>query len=238
MPCSAAEIHAIYITNQQVLKVTAKGECPDWYIGPFIEQDEHWVGGLKFSLRSYAGGLGTTGKSKPFQVEYPMPIHLPSPVINSKTITFQTADSSGPGYDIKIDYAGLRVINPEDSTNGAPDNSKGGVTNTTDTSGDQQMARVLGPKHILVEEGKDFHITASFDAKDDVNIQFNPSTVQLKNASIHEKLNIVWTFEAKAKGTSVIEVTTTYSFPPPAIGTLMKMQEYEVVVIGVIDQNQ
>jgi len=92
VPCDFSGLSALYETTTHTLILGAKGEVPGWYTNPFI-QSEHWLGGLKFSLRAYGSGLGKQPEHKSFEVHHKMPIMLPNPVVIGKEVIIATANN-------------------------------------------------------------------------------------------------------------------------------------------------
>ena len=199
--------------------ITASGECPGWYISPFIQQDLY-LGGLKFSLRSYAGGYNPP-PTKYFDVEHKLRLHLPNNVVNSKSIIFVTANVPN-GFVIPIKYTGC---GPEEASQPLVDLS------SNDAPGQQIEGNVSPTIPIIIQEGKPFHITASFGPDDVVDVKFDPNVLKMVNASINQKNIIVWEFEATKLGRTLVEVNTIIFFPPPRYGIASRVQYYDVSVV-------
>ncbi|MCJ1246490.1 hypothetical protein MMC30_003698 [Trapelia coarctata] len=219
VPCELSGLAALYETKTHTLIITAKGEAPGWYIGPFIEPEPHWVGGLKFSLRAYAGGLGKHPDMKPFEVTYKMPIILPNPVVIGKEVIIATANNPH-GFVVPIRYTGLK----EDGSTSVI---------TSDNSDAPNLSVVLPPITIYVPgEGKPFQITAAdAGAHGSVRVCYNKAAIKLEDAGI-EGNNIKWVFEATKLGETNIEVTSMiFEQAHPAWAPLMKIQPYLVKVV-------
>ena len=216
--CELSGLAALYDTKTHSLIITAKGEAPGWYLGPFIEP-ETLVGGLKFSLRAFAGGLGPHPEMKPFDVTYKMPIILPNPVITGKEVIIATANNPH-GFVVPIRYTGLNG----DGSTSAHKPEAADATN---------IFIVLKPITIYVPgEGYPFQLSAA-DAgpHGSVRLSYNKAAIKMDEAGIEGK-NITWVFEATKLGETLVEVTTiVFAEAHPSWAPLTKIQPYLVRVV-------
>ncbi|KAK4165505.1 hypothetical protein QBC43DRAFT_30376 [Cladorrhinum sp. PSN259] len=58
VPLSKRSFDASYNVTTKTLSLFANGDVAGWVLGPQLSRDLDWVGGLKFELRGYSGGLG------------------------------------------------------------------------------------------------------------------------------------------------------------------------------------
>lgn len=89
-----------YFTWTKTLQLSANGTIPGVVLSAWLERDSHFVGGLKFSLLGFYGGLGPH-PSKEFQYKLEEQISLPQPHFQNNTVIIETADAT---YTIKIKY--------------------------------------------------------------------------------------------------------------------------------------
>lgn len=212
-------LSALYETTTHTLIIGAKGEVPGWYIGPFI-QPEHWLGGLKFSLRAYGSGLGKQPEHESFEVHHKMPIMLPNPGVIGKEVIIATANNPR-GFVVPIRYTGLK---DESSTS----------IFTADEPDAPNHSIVLEPITIYVPgEGVPFLITGATDvgAHGGVRISFHDECVKMDDAALEGK-TIKWMFEATALGETLIEVrTNVFAEAHHSWAPLVKIQPYVVKVL-------
>ncbi|KAK4186197.1 hypothetical protein QBC35DRAFT_437802 [Podospora australis] len=100
-----------YHGQGRYLLIQASGVIPGAWLTPFIQQEE-WIGGLKFSIRTHAGGLGRQPGTKPFSTDFRLQINLPIVDFNSKTVL---VDTLGKTWDAPITY--IEWPGPEDPEN-------------------------------------------------------------------------------------------------------------------------
>lgn len=219
VPCDFSGLSALYETTTHTLILGAKGEVPGWYTNPFI-QSEHWLGGLKFSLRAYGSGLGKQPEHKSFEVHHKMPIMLPNPVVIGKEVIIATANNPR-GFVVPIRYTGLK---DEGSTS----------VITADDPDAPNHSIVLEPITIHVPgEGEPFLITAAADvgAHGGVRISYHDACVKMDDAALEGK-TIKWMFEATALGETLIEVrTNVFAEAHHSWAPLVKIQPYLVKVV-------
>ena len=220
VPCELSGLAALYETRKHTLIITAKGEAPDWYLGPFIQQVTPWLGGLKFSLLAYPGGLDTSGKMVPFDVRFELPVILPNRAVIGKNVVIATANNPH-GFVVPIRYTGLKEGDEP-------------TVITTEDADAPNLSVVLPPITIVVPgEGVPFHITAAADVgpHGGVRVSYNKRRVKMDDASLDGKI-INWTFAASALGETLIEVTTSlFSEAHPVWTPLTKIQPYLVKVV-------
>ena len=217
-PCPKSDLKAVYNSKIQLLTITAEGEKLPVIIGPWFKKDEHFVGGLSFSLLCYWGGL--PGGKPTYKTTYEMSIQLPNPVMPSNTVIINTAN--GP-YPINIEFDPTNPQSAELSRVGEP-------------AIPQTPGSVLAPITIITREGSQFPISAqaSLGNLSGVNMDFTPHHLKLTDAKIAGK-DIVWTFEAVTLGHTIVDVVSTI-VPENGGMSFIKIQRYLVEVIAYENQ--
>jgi hypothetical protein len=176
IPLPASGLAVTYTSQTKILEVSANGKIPGWIIGPFIQHDL-WSGGLKFSLKGYAGGEGVR-PDQPLNISFKENIGLPMPHFNNKTVLVETATGT---FNIPIRYLGITL----------PD-----ATPSPTSADNQPNTSVLPPINEYLPEGQVLTITAkipdSFGSS--VAPQFNSEYLQIVDAIVKGG-QITWTFK-------------------------------------------
>ncbi|KAK3378838.1 hypothetical protein B0T24DRAFT_589457 [Lasiosphaeria ovina] len=113
VPLPKSGFTAIYYSNIETLKVFASGDIPGWIIDPQLERDHHFVGGLKFLLRGFAGGYGIK-PAQSLHASIEVEIDLPNAPIHTSSVTCESADGS---FDIPVTTDDQKVEYPPAGSN-------------------------------------------------------------------------------------------------------------------------
>ncbi|KAF4808253.1 hypothetical protein CGCSCA5_v012537 [Colletotrichum siamense] len=201
VPIKESDISIAYNSNHHVLVLEAKGEVPKVWLTPFFQQ-ETLFGGLSFSIRDHATGLGPSkGETRPFDIRLDVPVNLPLPHFNNKSVLIETASGS---FNIDIKYNGFA---PGPVIRGGKDGEEGTTTKS-----------VLPPIQEFLPADQPLRITAQIPKVEppaSVNIEpsYNPKFLELIHSTAQQG-SVSWTFKWKElpteKGTNpqLIEITT------------------------------
>ena len=108
---AASAFTATYSEQTQALKLSADGTIPGFWLGPFLQR-ETLMGGVKFSLKGFPGGLGTH-KEQTVHLSVEEHIALPQPHFNSETVLVETADGT---WSIPIAYMPALALDSSKAT--------------------------------------------------------------------------------------------------------------------------
>ncbi|KAM7211228.1 hypothetical protein V8F06_013389 [Rhypophila decipiens] len=217
IPFGPEGLTALYDTTKRLLIVAAAGEIASFWMGPYLTQDPLFVGGFKFSLLGYPGGILPAGASptQNIDIEDKTYVSLPQEYFRSDSVIVQTG--SGP-HTVPIRYTGL------------PDNTGAGET-TSDLAKDLNklsITSVLPPQSRILPGGRGHRLILSArlpqpgpePAPSSVGLHFNPVFFTLCNSWISNG-SIFWTikwakFPAGAENPQLVEVETDtdIQFPP------------------------
>ncbi|KAH0536618.1 hypothetical protein FGG08_006529 [Glutinoglossum americanum] len=199
----ADTLSALYDTREQVLILGANGNLQDFTSEPSFKRLP-LPGGLKFELEGWVGPL--TGKTSPYTVSQKFRIPLPNRATPSDFVII--VDQNHPkGIPVKILFTGLSEPSP------GPEASQVTAVETTpasaevDTSDSNQIL-ISGEVNINVLYKESFQIkeAASVPSQGRVLIKFDPSFIELQDASIQDK-DIVWTLNSLQTGRTQVIVT-------------------------------
>ncbi|KAK1977503.1 hypothetical protein LZ30DRAFT_731589 [Colletotrichum cereale] len=231
---SASDISAVYISNTKQLVLDAK--VPGFILGPEFERVKGFVGGLRFALVGFSGGLGRLPK---FQtVTDRIHIGLPAPHFNNRTVLIDTAEGL---QTIEIKYTGLN-----DETLAAGVNFIAQQDNS-EPSG-PLASDVLPPINSYLPGDRVLPISAIIpkakgDSKVSVNVSFNKEFLRLVTSGVYGG-TITWTFEwakiptEEGQNPQLINVNTTIwnGIVGPLAKTSINVQGY--IVHFVVLQKQ
>ncbi|EXF79171.1 hypothetical protein CFIO01_08648 [Colletotrichum fioriniae PJ7] len=219
---SASKLAALYDSKSRQLVLTA--EVPAIVLGPKFVRVEGFVGGLKFALQGFFGGLLPKGVRDIQDVTTKFSIILPASHFNNKTVFVDTADGT---KEIEIKYTGLEGVIP---TTGVD------FTKHDNTA----IGSVVTPIHLALAADHETTLTAVIpkpegDLKISVVPSFNEEFLRLVNATVHNGV-ISYTFRwaklptEEGQNPQLINVTTTTynGLVGPAARTTSVVQGYIV----------
>jgi hypothetical protein len=106
VPLPESGFRAVYVSKTKTLTIFAEGDVPGWILDVHLERDV-WVGGLKFSLRGFPGGI-PAAPEKGISVAFKLAIALPAEHFQSET---GLVESETGTFKIPINYAGVDEAN-------------------------------------------------------------------------------------------------------------------------------
>ncbi|KAK1991629.1 hypothetical protein LX36DRAFT_734956 [Colletotrichum falcatum] len=222
---SASDISAVYVTKTKELVLHAKVQ--GFILGPKFERVEGFVGGLRFALVGFPGGLGPHPDFRAVTDKFI--IGLPAPHFNNKTVLVDTAEGL---QSIEIKYTGLNdeVLPAGVNSVARQDNSEPSVPLASD---------VLTPINYYLPADCVLCISAAIpkidgSSKTSVYISFNQEFLRLVTSGVHDG-TVTWSFEwskiptEKGQNPQLINVKTTVWN-----GTVGSLAKTSIIVQGYI----
>lgn len=218
IPFGPEGLSAVYDTAKRVLIVRADGSVDSFWFGAFLKKDPNFVGGLKFLLLGFPGGLAPVNSKpkEPLAVQLDLHISLPQEYFHSSSVVIQTGSGTFP--DIPIRYTGL--LPPGDKTSLVADSDTKDAVSKLNAL---KIGDVLPPIDKWLPEGAELTLTARIpdETQSRVDISFNPEYLQLTgsgvvNGDISWKLKWV-KFPVGDANPQLVEVETDrgIQLPPP-----------------------
>ncbi|RSL96473.1 hypothetical protein CEP52_011468 [Fusarium oligoseptatum] len=186
VPISPKGISAQYHGLGRYLELKAEGEIPGFFFTPFFER-EVWAGGLRFSIKAFAGGAGKTPPSKNVNISYKLPIVLPIDHFNNKSVLVETAYGTS---EIKIEYIGWPEA-PQGTELAVNSKTSDGVTAARDEANKiHTITTVLPPIESHLSDDGTLSITAVIpkEAQSLLDIEFNSEFLKLVTSSVGDGL--------------------------------------------------
>ncbi|KAF4343980.1 hypothetical protein FBEOM_2024 [Fusarium beomiforme] len=183
VPIPAGDITAHYHGLGRKLVLKAEAQIPGHFLAPWFEQDV-WTGGLRFSAKAYSGGLGKQPEKKKVSFELELPILLPLPYFNNKSVLVQTASGLFP---IDIKYIEWPEPKEDDElTIQLADDPVDPKNNPDQTQRDNII--ILPPTDYWLILGGILPIPAKIpkEISSWVKIEFNPEFIKLVDTQIEE----------------------------------------------------
>ncbi|OHF02018.1 hypothetical protein CORC01_02597 [Colletotrichum orchidophilum] len=202
---SASKLAALYDSKTRQLVLTA--QVPAVVLGADFVRVEAFVGGLKFTLQGFFGGVLPPGTQDFQDVTTKFPISLPAPHFNNKSVLIDTADGT---KTVEIKYTGFDGVAPATGV----DFTAGLKIESTPIAGS-----VLTPINVFLPASLETTITAVVpkaegDSKVSVVPTFNEEFLRLVNATVHNGV-ISYTFRwaqlptGQGQNPQLINITTT-----------------------------
>ncbi|KAF4430507.1 hypothetical protein FACUT_8873 [Fusarium acutatum] len=190
VPINPKDITAKYHGLTGKLILHAKGKIPGFFLTPFFEQDV-WEGGLRFAVKAYSGGFAKLPDEKDVEFDFELPILLPIPNFNNKSVLVETAFGTS---EIDIKYPEW-AHPPEGIVMSLQ--ATGDDTAATTSNSDNKLANpttIYPPKDFYLSDKGTLEIIALVPTplKSLVNIDFNPEFIKLV-ATSYEGGFIKWT---------------------------------------------
>ncbi|KAH7469861.1 hypothetical protein IWW34DRAFT_805503 [Fusarium oxysporum f. sp. albedinis] len=245
VPIDPKGIEAHYHGLGRKLVLKAKGTIPGYFLTPFFEQDI-WTGGLRFSVKAYSGGFEKVPKDKEVKFEFELPILLPIPHFNNKSVLVETAFGTS---DIKIVYLEWPE-DPED--NAVAVQSVEGDAGASGSETKEGKNTVILPPIPYVLTDKGLLLLSALIPKElssGVKIDFNPEYVKLVDTKFENgfiKWDIAWNnIPTGASDPQTVHVITTINHDiklpviPPFPSVTIIIQPYIVSRMWMVsDKNE
>jgi hypothetical protein len=234
VPIASSAIKATYLAADGYLELTAKGSLSSIYLAPSFER-ENWAGGLRYSLRSYVGGLGKPAQ-KPFDITEKLRISLPAAHFNNTSVIVETSLGT---FKIPISYKDFVGPVPVETGN------RNGNPATDDEEYGSIYGNVLPPIELTITGGRTLVISAKIPKLKDsevitINPSFNRKYLEVVTSGYKDGF-ITWTIEwtdvlpGPGENPQLFNVTTTIwnGLLGPLSGTTRVEQGYliEYVVL-------
>ncbi|EXA33993.1 hypothetical protein NW761_010450 [Fusarium oxysporum] len=190
VPIDPKGITAKYHGLTGKLILHAEGKIPGFFLTPFFEQDV-WEGGLRFAVKAYSGGFAKLPDEKHVDFTFELPILLPIPHFNNKSVLVETAFGTS---EIDIQY--LEWAKPPKDIS-LPLQATGDDTAAPTSNSDKKPANtttIYPPKDFWLSDKGTLEIIALVPKQltSLVNIDFNPEFIKLV-ATSYEGGFIKWT---------------------------------------------
>ncbi|KAH7205553.1 hypothetical protein BKA60DRAFT_655045 [Fusarium oxysporum] len=188
VPIDPKGITAQYHGFGRKLVLHAEGTIPGYFLTPFFEQDI-WEGGLRFSVKAYSGGFGKLPKDKDVVFDLELPILLPIPHFNNKSVLVETAFGTSK---IIIDYK--EWLAPPQNLELAGQAAGGGNASSEDADKKSSQNTIILPpiEHYLIKDGF-LPIPARIpkEISSWLKIEFNKEFIKLVDTKFEEG-TLIW----------------------------------------------
>ncbi|KAF9776148.1 hypothetical protein IL306_005710 [Fusarium sp. DS 682] len=190
VPIDPKGITAYYHSLGRTLVLKAEGKIPGFFLLPFFEQDI-WEGGLRFSVKAYSGGYAKLPDEQDVKFEYELPILLPIPHFNNRSVLVETAFGTS-----KINIVYLEWPEPPEDEEVAVKttaNETAAPTSNPDKK-EANTTSILIPEHKFLTDDGTLEIVALIpkELSSWVDIEFNPEFIKLVTTRIEGGF-IKWT---------------------------------------------
>ncbi|KAJ4248765.1 hypothetical protein NW762_012603 [Fusarium torreyae] len=172
VPIDPKGITAYYHGLGRKLVLKAEGKIPGCFFLPCFEQDI-WYGGLRFSIKAYSGGFAKLPDEQNFKFEFELPILLPVPHFNNRSVLVETAFSTSKINVVYIEWpespedeeVSLKITAGETTAPTSNSDKKSANTTSIVTPKDQGTLEIIA---LVAKELSSW-----------VDIDFNPEFIKL-----------------------------------------------------------
>ena len=225
VPLPADKFYAVYTSKEGLLRVTANGDVPGTVVNCWLQRDQ-WLGGLKFSLVGYYGGINPP-PSQSIEKSIEEYIALPKCRFESSSVLVETADGT---WSIPIRYLGFGTTGGETT-----------LTKQASLPDSQVNVQVLPPIRINLPGGQPGEHTAAITAAlptrssitNSIAPIINEEFIRIWDAGINGN-QVFWliTWEQIPKENPVLlEIVTSSGAGPGGSGMLDVVQGYLVYLV-------
>lgn len=205
---------ASYNSFEKILTVFASGQIKSVVLDAWLERDKHFVGGLKYNLVGYYGGLGHPPPLKPYETNPPLKerINLPQPHFNSKSVTIET---DGQKYTVPIQYIWLNE-NANTPIQQLAENANFDKTATDANDAEKSPAYVLPAIDVYLPGGETLDIPVRIPTESayyTISPNFDKNFLRLETVAVVDGVihySFQWAKDPTEPGTNpqLLEVTT------------------------------